>query len=114
MAKATKGARHSVVGNVKYRWRATGNDGYIVLTVWPAELEGPAIVGLFDYGHELVPMGDGRVHGKHQIVITARIVRRVLEYAVRLGYDAAVRGKQLDLGRLDARIDLSDALRSSE
>ena len=43
MAKSQKGARNIVVDDVRYRWRATGNDDWISLVVWPDDLPGPPI-----------------------------------------------------------------------
>lgn len=114
MAKSKKGARNIVVGDVGYRWRASGNDGYISLVVWPADLPGPAILCMFDYDHRVrASVGPQTTLGE-QIVITARIVRRVIEHAVRAhGYDPRAKGPELDLLRVDTLIDVSDALRAS-
>ncbi|MEO7093818.1 MAG: hypothetical protein ABI175_11245 [Polyangiales bacterium] len=90
MAKSKKGARNIVVGDVKYRWRATGNDGY------------------------MVPMGLGRYAITRQIVVTNRIVRRVIEHAVRDHvYDPRMKAKPLALRSVDEAIDVSDAIRSA-
>jgi hypothetical protein len=114
VAKSKKGARHIVVGDVKYRWRANGNDGYIVLVIWPDDLPGPAIACSLDYPQIFVPLGEGRYAVTPPMVITNRIVRRVIEYAVRdRAYDPRNKGKQLDLGIADALIDLSDAIRAA-
>jgi hypothetical protein len=114
MAKAHKAARNIVVKDVAYRWRATGNDGWIALTVWPTALPGPAIHCTFDYDHTFVPKRAGVTSTTRQIVITARIVRRVIEYAIRTHrYDASAKGPELDLKKVDEVIDRSDALRSS-
>ena len=114
MAKSSKGARHIVVEDVKYRWRATGNDGYISLAVWPEELPGSTITSTFSYDQTLIPQGDGSASATRQIVITSRIVRRVIEYAARAhGYDARANARQLDLRDMGDKIDLSDALRSA-
>ncbi|WP_394827986.1 hypothetical protein [Pendulispora albinea] len=114
MAKSTKGARNIVVHDVKYRWRATGNDGWISLVVWPDGPAGPTITCSLGYHHTKTPMGNGVTALTEQIVITNRIVRRVIEYAVRqFDYDPRREGEQLDLRHVDHAIDLSDAIRSS-
>ncbi len=111
MAKASKGARHIVVDEVEYRWRATGNDGWIDLTIWPAHDVGAAIHCMFDYQHTLVDRGNGRTSDEHQLVITNRIVRRVIELArAEHAYDPRKKTKELDLKQLDALIDISDAI----
>ncbi|MDP1827987.1 MAG: hypothetical protein Q8L48_32230 [Archangium sp.] len=114
MAKSKVGARNIVVNDVKYLWRANGNDGYISLVIWPRELPGPAITCSFDYGQTEVPSGEGAVRLIRQVVITNRIVRRVVEHAtLRFAYDARTKGEQLDLRRMSKVVDISDAIRSS-
>jgi hypothetical protein len=114
MAKAKTGARNIVVNDVKYRWRASGNDGFIQLVVWPETLPGAAILSIFDYDQTLVPNGNGRFSSTRQVVITNRIVRRVVEYALqRFSYDPQLKAGELKLGPLSAVLDLSDALRSA-
>ncbi len=99
MAKSSKGARNIVVGGVSYHWRATGNDGWISLVVWPTELPGATIACAFDYDHTLVPRGGGSYAATRQVVVTSRIVQRVIEYAVAgRGYDPHTKAKQLNLG----------------
>ena len=114
MAKSTKNSRNIVVNDVAYRWRATGNDGGMSLTIWPADLPGATISCGFDYGQERVPVGPGHWRLENQIVVTARIVRRVIEYAIAThGYDAARPASQLNLWDLDGAIEMSDVLRSN-
>lgn len=113
MARATKRARNLVFAGVKYRWRATGNDDGIALTLWPATLPGPEIRCHFDYGHTLTPADGGVTHLSEQLVVTARIVRRVVDYATfAKGYDPAVKGTPLELRDIERHIDVSDAIRS--
>jgi hypothetical protein len=114
VAKARKDARNIVVDDVRYRWRATGNDGWISLTVWPRDLPGPPIACSFSYDQTSVLLGNGASALLHQIVITNRIVRRVIEHATRVfAYDAHTKGKQLTLRKVDKAIDMSDAPRSA-
>lgn len=59
-------------------------------------------------------MGNGGTALTHQIVVTNRIVRQVIEYAVReFGYDPHTKGKQVNLRDVDKAIDLSNAVRSA-
>lgn len=114
MAKSKKGARNIVVHDVKYRWRATGNDGWISLVVWPVDLPGPTIACSLDYHQTLTSMGSGVTAVSQQIVVTNRIVRQVIEYAVReFGYDPHTKGKQVNLRDADQVNDLSDVVRSA-
>lgn len=114
MAKTKKDARNIVVNDVKYRWRATGNDGGIGLVVWPEDLPGPPIACSIDYDHTLVPISSTVTALTRQLVVTNRIVRRVIEYAVQVhAYDPRTKGKQLNLRDVDQVIDVSDAVRSA-
>ncbi len=114
MAKSTKGARNIVVGGVKYHWRATGNDGGISVTVWPQVLPGPLITCGFGYDQTAVPTGGGCYSLTNQVVITNRIVQRVIEYAVaEQGYDPHTKAKQLNLGVMEGKIEMADAVRAS-
>lgn len=114
MAKSKKGSRNIVVGDVAYRWRAIGNDGWISLTIWPSDLPGPTIACTLGYHQTAVPIGNGAFALTEQIVITSGIVRRVIEHAVEeRGYDPRSAGKQIDLRRVDEVIDLSGAVRSA-
>jgi hypothetical protein len=98
-----------VVDEVEYRWRASGNDGWIDVTIWPANDVGAAIHAMFDYHHSF----ETSTAGEHQLVITNRIVRRVIELArAEHAYDPKQRAKDLNLLRVDARVDLTDALRA--
>lgn len=114
MARSSKGARNITVGDVHYRWRATGNDGWISVTVWPAEFPHPGIHGMLSYDETKTPSADGVVDPSAQLVVTNRIVRRIIEYAAaERGFDPAQKAKALDLGSLDGKVDLSDAERGS-
>ena len=111
MAVSSRTARNIVVNGTHYRWRAAGYDGGIGLTVWPHELPGPKIVCTFDYDQTKVPCGDGSYSLTKQLVITNRLVRRILLRAIRTGYDPRVKGRQLNVGRADKLIDITDAVR---
>lgn len=113
MAKAAKTARNITVGAVRFRWRATGNDGWISLTIWPRELPGPVIACSLDYHHTPEPLANGVLALTRQVIVTNRLVRGVIELAIsQFGYDAAKKGKQLNLPRVDELLDMSKALRA--
>lgn len=116
MARSAKTARNIVVNDVGYHWRATGNDGYISVTIWPSSNLGPAILCNFDYQESWIPSGEGQYSSAgNQIVITNRIVRRVIDLAVtKYGYDPSGRGKELNLRRSDGLIELDDAIRATK
>lgn len=106
----TKRRSHKIVVNeVEYRWRANLNDEAwsIGIVIWPANGIGSLISGSF---HEaLAQSREGHFHG---IVITNRIIRRVIEHAItHHGYEPLVRNTELNLKKLDDVIRWSDAVR---
>src|SRR5438105_2218684 len=113
MARAIKGAQRITVGGVAYRWRATGNDDGIDLTVWPTRRGGRSLYACFNYDFRIPPPATGG-HSMHdQVVITNRLVRRVIELAIaEAGYDPGADGTPLELRRIDARIRMDDAVRA--
>jgi hypothetical protein len=112
MAVSSKTARNITVAKVRYRWRATGNDGCITLVIWPHELPGDKIVCSFGYHQTAVPLDDRVTTLIKQLVITNRLVRRVVDHVLAKGYDPRVKEMgQVNLGAADELIDLSDAER---
>jgi hypothetical protein len=116
--KASKGSRKIVLNNVEYRWRASGNDGYIVVTIWPLEHPGPTIRGTLKYD-ESFTKGDTYfgcwVSEKNQIVVTNRLIRRVIEYASeKHDYSHLKNGPELNLRDLEKIIDCSDAIKANK
>jgi hypothetical protein len=113
--RSQKGSRRIVVRDVEYRWRATGDDGYISIGIWPTNNTGAYIKGNLRYHETWVDNGDGRWSCKgNQIVVTSRIIRRIIEHAIAVhGYDPQVSGKELNLRRLDDAVKWDDAVRGS-
>jgi hypothetical protein len=114
--RSQKGSRRIVVRDVAYRWRATGNDGYISIGIWPTNNIGPFIQGNLRYHETWIDNGDGSWSSAgNQIVITNRIIRRIVEHAVAAcGYNPLARGKELNLKVLDDVIEWGDAVRGTE
>ncbi len=111
-----KGSRRIVFHGVEYRWRATGNDGYISIGIWPSNNVGPYLTGNFRYHETWVDNGDGsRSSAGDQVVITNRIVQRIIQHAItQHGYDPNAKGAMLNLQALDDRIRWDDAVRASD
>ncbi len=116
--KAKKGSRKIIFDCVEYRWRVTGDSGFVRLTIWPLKHSGATICGTLKYD---VTVTDGDSYfglwasSRHEILITNRFVRRVLEYAFsRCNYSYTRRAPELLLGPLDDKLDLSDAIRQNE
>lgn len=110
MAVKKKGARKIVVEGHEFRWRATGNDGWISLVVWPAETEACLIVGKMDYHERRIEIKPGVFRAQSQAVITNRIVRAVI---LKLGVDQimSTRG-HWEIGDLSDYFDMENAVRA--
>ena len=113
--RSQKGSRKIVIGGVEYRWRATGNDGYISIGIWPTNNIGPFIKGNVRYHEAWSENDDGsRSSAGNQIVITNRIIRQVIEYATAVhGYDPQVQDKELNLYMLEEVVKWDNAIRGS-
>ncbi len=113
--RSQKGSRRIVVRDVEYRWRATGNDGYISIGIWPTNNIGPFIQGNLRYHETWIDNGDGSWSSAgNEIVITNRIIRRIIDYAIATyGYDPQVRGHEVNLRVLDDVVKWDDAVRGA-
>lgn len=102
-----------MVGAVEYRWRATGDDGYISIGIWPANNTGPYIQGNLRYHETWICNSNGSWSSAgNQIVITNRTIRRIIEHAIAVHvYDLQAQDKRLNLGILDDVVKWDDAVR---
>jgi hypothetical protein len=114
--RRTKGSRRITVDGIEYRWRATGNDGYISIGIWPSDNVGAYIQGNIRYHETWIENGDGsRSSAGDQVIVTNRIIRRIIRHAIgRHGYNPGVQGAQLNLKALDGVVSLDDAIRASD
>ena len=113
--RSSKGSHRIVVRNSKYRWRATGNDGYISIGIWPTNNIGPFICGHLRYHETWIANGNGSLSSAlNQIVVTNRLIRRIIEHAItKHRYDPQAKGKELNLTVLDEVIKWDDAVRAT-
>lgn len=113
--RSQKRSRRIVVDGAEYRWRGTGNDGWISIGIWPANNIGPFIYGQFGYHETWIDIGDGSLSSaRDQLVITNRIIRRIIEYAKSAwGYDPDMPGKELRLNSLEDVVQWEDAIRGT-
>ncbi len=111
--RSLKGSHRIVVQDVEYRWHADGGEGYISIEIYPTNNNFASITGAFLY-HE--GGGERQNSGQNpttQIVITNKIIRRVIEYAIcDCGYNPNAKTKQLHLKFLDDKIKWDDAVRA--
>jgi hypothetical protein len=114
--RSQKKSHRIVVETIEYHWRAPGNDGYISIGIWPANNIGPFITGSIRYHETWIDNGNGSFSSAgDQIVITNRIIKRVIEHAVMLHqYDPHMQGNELNLKVLDDVIKWADAVRASQ
>lgn len=113
--RSSKGSHRIVIRDVEYRWRATGNDGYISIGIWPSNKVGAFIHGTFRYHETWINNGDGSFSSAgNQIVVTNKIIHRIIEHAIcEHHYDPQLRDKELNLAVLDDNIKWDDAVRAS-
>jgi len=111
--QSSKGSRRIEVEGIEYRWSANGNDGYISIVIAPTNGIGPRLVGNLRYHETWLPASAGWRSAGDQIVVTPKLIRRIIEHAVAArGYDPLVRGKEINLMCLDDVIKWDDAVRA--
>ena len=112
--RSKKGSHQINVNEVHYRWRATGADQVIDVTIWPTNALGPSIHACLNY-HETWKPGPGYWSNVgDQIVVTNRIVRQIITYAqMERGYDPMTKGQVLALGNVDSSIQWQSAIRAT-
>jgi hypothetical protein len=111
MAIPKKGLRKISVGNSTYGWNASGNDGWINLSIGLLDHSGQLLTASFGYHHNAIENfnKDGTVKSwsiKQRFVITSGIVKQVIEYGLLKGWRPQEKGSQFNLGYLDEMIDL--------
>lgn len=104
------GSRKIIVDNKEFRWRATGNDGWISITIWPVDTN-MKIVGTMEYHAKYEKNLDDykpytKVQG--QIIITNRVIRKIIEY-VTVEKILQIKGI-VNLGRLENIYNIDNAL----
>ncbi len=112
MAISKKGSHKIVIETVEFRWIAAGNDGWIDIYIWPEGRGDIKVIGTFDYHSETneVPDGGGRLPlVKGQIIITNRVIKKIIEHiGVRKILESE---RQINLGKLENIYNINLALR---
>ena len=109
--RSTKGTRLITVSGTRYRWRAQGGDECISVGIWPENGVGAYIGGNFGYHNSWLPRGETLVSPGDHIIVTNRLVRRIIEHAIsKHGYDPNLKAKQLHLKAMDELIKWDDAI----
>lgn len=115
MSRSLKHSHRIIVNDVEYRWRATGNDGWISVTIWPSNGVGPAIACQFRYHETFNATGPGHwVSSGNQIVVTNKLVRRVILYSIDAeSYVPTKAGTQLNIRNIEDKIEWADSVRAT-
>ena len=109
MAINKKGSRKIVVDSAEFRWRATGNDGWITIVIWPAMNDESKVIGHVGYHAKYGPEQNGVRSAIDQIVITNRMVREII---LHIGVGEILENKgQLDIGAIENIFDMDNAVR---
>ena len=103
MSLPKKGSRIIKVGNIDYRWMASGNDGWIDLYIESEAANGQPLKVKFEYYHKEVKKIDG-VALKQQFIVTPDIVRQTIELGMKEGWEPNKAVKPLDLHHIDDKI----------
>lgn len=105
--RRVKGSRRISLNDIEYRWRASGNDGYISIGIWPINNIGAYISSTVDYHTTIISNKDGSLSSKgDQIVVTNNLIRLIIEHAITsLGYNPCKSAQQLSLRSVDHLID---------
>lgn len=112
MAVSKKGSRRIEVDGTEFRWRATGNDGWISVVVWPTDNDRTRLVGSIGYHQEAREVANGHYSLHHQIVVTNRLIRQlILHFGVEYLLEAGI---QIEAGRLEDIVDVDMAVRASQ
>jgi len=110
MAINKKGSRKIVVGESEFRWRATGNDGWISVVIWPVENENSRYVGSVGYHGKMEQVGNGWHRAVEQTLVTNRVIRALI---LRYGVNEIIANEgQVNIGPLEKIIDINLAKRA--
>ena len=113
MAHSKKDTHRIEVRGAVYRWRAIGADYGISVVIWPSHNDTHEIRCGFDY-HESDTDADGVAKSVPQLIVTNRLIRRVLEYALdKSNYDPDTTTKNLFIKDIEELIDWTDAVRAT-
>lgn len=108
MAFPKKGLRKITVNGVEYSWIAKGNDGWLDLYLMKGNKDRQRLHATFGYGHKLsnvrLASGEFREQYQQQFKITPAIVRAVILYGMKNGWDPDAKGGIVHLGAMDDKI----------
>lgn len=91
MALPKKNSRTININDTEYCWIASGNDDIIFLIVCLKQSPGQKLVALFNY---TIIVENNII----EVQITPAIVKQVIEYAIKNGWNPHTKGKELNIG----------------
>ncbi|TQV71129.1 hypothetical protein FLL45_22655 [Aliikangiella marina] len=110
MAVNKKGSRKIVVDEHEFRWRATGNDGWITVVIWSSENSDCRVVGTTNYHHDWKKVDEERWSSNSQAIVTNRVVREVI---LHVGTKEILEGRgQINIGEIEQVFDFDNAVRN--
>ena len=110
MAVSKKGSRNISVDGHEFKWRATGNDGWISIILWPVSNEDSRVVASIDYHHDMKKVNEGHYSSQGQLVVTNRIIKELI---LHVGIEKIIASHgQINIGKIEDFYNVSNALRS--
>jgi hypothetical protein len=108
MAVSKRESRNIYVEGHDFKWRSSGNDGWIVL--WLVNNEDYRVVANIGYNHDMKQLSEDYYASKSQLVVTNRIIRELI---LHVGIEKIL-GKhgQINIGRIEGFYNVSNTLRS--
>lgn len=109
MAVSKKASRNINVDGHDFKWRATGNDGWISIVLWPVSNENSRVIASVDYHYDMKQVSEGHYTSQSQLVVTNRVIRELI---LHIGVERILENNgQLDVGKIEKFYDVSNALR---
>ncbi|WP_223788200.1 hypothetical protein [Marinicella meishanensis] len=109
MAINKKNSRKIAVEGHDFRWRASGNDGWITVVVWPITNEDSRAVASVGYHHDFYRVSEGHYSSRSQLVVTNRMIRALILHT---GVEVLLNNHgQIDVGHIEEFYDVENAVR---
>jgi hypothetical protein len=113
MTLSKRKSRKIVVGDEAYRWSASQDSGYMVLVVQKSSGQGKRLeVIISDDKNIVIEKGSYSVEvgGGSKLVITPRLVEKVITDALSVGWDPNERGAPVALSLVDGSLQIRRGL----
>jgi hypothetical protein len=101
MSFPAKTSRKIVVNNHRYSWVASGNDGFIALTICDRVEKGQKLLAQLAYHYQ---RGDGVWLS---LSVTPSVVEQVINYGMAQGWKPGCNGKDLNLYDVTNKVEIN-------